>query len=517
MKSIRSDLPRLKLVLFSTIIFSLAAHAYMFFTFAPSHDSMVYMIVTDADIPLVISNGRFMQPVYWLLRGRLPAPWLVGMLSVLYIFLSSYLIFDALDIRRRSATILLCGIFATDIAVTATAATYLYTLDTYTLALLFATAGTYLLEKLPPWRGILAAVLCFVCCMGLYQAYIDVAIGLALLLLIRHILDGERFSSLWKRALRYGVSLLAGAVLYFTLVKFIQHLSGVAMITDYNSLNGLLESSPLATLLRIPQTYFEFVAQLLSPLRSYNTPVILLCRGLLVLVGLLLWVRCIRARHIRGLELFALLLCAALLPLGLNFIRVLDPAWVHTLMIYSFCLIYIFLLLPLELSDPPSRPVTVSKTLTVGLCAYSIVFNIIFANGAYFKKQMLYEVTSQYAFSIMEQVERNPDYEMGVTPVAVIGSFYDTLAGWQDDALFAPYRHMVGSNGTFGITTVWKFSHYCQFILGHPINAIQNEDELASMAYDPAIQSMPLFPKDGSCAMVDGVMVIKLSDPVAEE
>ena len=348
MKSIRSDLPRLKLVLLCTLLFSLAAHAYIYFSFAPGHDSMMFMIATDDEVTLQISNGRFLQPVYWLIRSRLPAPWLVGMMSMVFLTAGGYFMAAALGLERRLSVALLCGVLSVNLTVTDTNATFIYTADTYLLAMAFACAGVWLWERLPR-GGALAAVPCFTCCMGLYQAYIDVAIGLALLLLMRRALEGERFSGLWKRALRYAVSLLAGAALYYVLVMLVQRLAGVAMSTDYNSLNLLLDSDPVSLLRLVPMAYYDFFRKLFSLRLSYNPPVIVLCRILAMLTGLLLWVRRIRAQHVRGLELLVLLACAALLPLGLNFVYVLAAGVTHELMIYSFYLIYALPLLPLEL------------------------------------------------------------------------------------------------------------------------------------------------------------------------
>lgn len=354
MRPIRSDLPRLKRALFYTLVFSLAAHAYMYFTFAPSHDGLG-IVSSSGEGFHQLALGRFMEAPYWFIRGRLAVPWLVGILSMLYLSGGCYFIMAALGIERRSSAVVLCGILSTNLAVTASNATYLLWADSYMLAMLLACAGVWLWERLPRW-GALAAVPCFVCCMGFYQAYIDVAIGLALLLLMRRALDGEPFSALWKRALRYGLSLLAGAALYYAAVKLSLALTGVAMAAGYNGLTNLLDSD-LPTLLRlVPRAYRDFF-RFFADDHSYNPLPVRLCAAALGPLGLWRWIAVVRARHIRGPELAALALCAALLPLGLNFVCVLSGGMVHHLMIYGYFLIYIAVLLPFDREDyPPGGP-----------------------------------------------------------------------------------------------------------------------------------------------------------------
>ncbi len=509
MKSIRSDLSRLKLVFLCTLLFSLAAHAYMFFTFAPGHDGLESLIETAEETTWQISLGRFMQPVYWLVRGRMPVPWLVGLLSLLFLAASSYLIVSVLGIERRLSLVLLCGVLSVNLTVTASNATYMPWTDVFMLALLLACLGAWLWERLPH-GGALAAVPLFACSMGLYQAYIDVAIGLALLLLIRRIMDGEPFSSLWKRALRYGLSLLAGAVLYYALVKLILTLTGVAMSEGYNGLTNLLKSDLVSLLRLVPDAYSDLSDQLFSLQLSYNTPAVVLCRSLIGLLGLALWVRCVRIRRIRGLALLSLLLCAALLPLGLNFVYVLSAGETHGLMTYSFVLVYALVLLPFEDWTPPRRSVCFCRKAVTLLCAYIIFFNVVFANGAYFMRQLLYESSSQYAFSIVEAMERDPAYEPGVTPVAFIGRIERSYLSREMDECFDVYQDMVGIYYDTSVTSYYKFASYCELLLGHPINLVLQEATLTEIQYRRATLLMPVFPKEGFCQMQDGVMVVKL-------
>ena len=524
MPRFKDDIPRLKRVFFWTLVFGLAAHAYMYFAFAPSHDGLCYLVATDSEVSLQLSNGRFMQPVYWLIRGRIPAPWLIGILSILYQSLAIYFILQVTGIRRRISVILACGIFSTNLTITATTATYIYTLDTYMLAPLLACTGVWLWERFEKW-GFLAAVPLLVMTMGLYQANIDVAIGLALLLLIKAVMEGETFPALWRRALRYGLSILAGGICYYLVVKLSLALTHTALSSDYNGLTQLFDDSILSVVKRIPYAYLNFAAFFFSPLRTYNTLAPCLFRLLIVLLGLCMWVRCIRRRPVRGRELAFLLLCMTLLPLGLYFVCVLFTGYTHDLMHFSYFLVYVLLLMPAEPSSvflQAQEPGTAAPECRIGwprfcqgaagvLCACMIFHNIIFANGAYYYKRMIYDASSRYVFSIVETIETQPDYEPGVTPVLFIGEVpFSAAARTITDDAFSQYSLVTGMWNSTAVTYDSTFWGYSTMLLGHPLNTYvpsQQADELRSLS---EVRDMPPFPHDGYCKMINGVTVVKL-------
>lgn len=69
-------------------------------------------------------------------------------------------------------------------------ATYTYETDAYLLAMLLACLGVACLEKARLVPGICGAAVCFCLCLGIYQAYIQFAVGLFLLVLLRQAVQG---------------------------------------------------------------------------------------------------------------------------------------------------------------------------------------------------------------------------------------------------------------------------------------------------------------------------------------
>ena len=76
----------------------LAAHGFAFANLFPNHDSTV--VVFDAQWTMYVL-GRWAQNFYFpLIRGKVAAPWLIGIFSTVYIALSGYCIAAVLRLRR---------------------------------------------------------------------------------------------------------------------------------------------------------------------------------------------------------------------------------------------------------------------------------------------------------------------------------------------------------------------------------------------------------------------------------
>ena len=73
-----------------SVLFAFAASGYRYLSLGYSGDST--MIYEGGDWLYQISLGRFLQPLYWMLRGRIVAPFIVGLFATGFLFLSVFLI-----------------------------------------------------------------------------------------------------------------------------------------------------------------------------------------------------------------------------------------------------------------------------------------------------------------------------------------------------------------------------------------------------------------------------------------
>lgn len=135
---------------------------------------------------------------------------------------------------------------------------------------------------------------------------------------------------------------------------------------------------------------------------------------------------------------------------------------------------------------------------------------MICSNGAYVYTKLVYDQTARQTTAIMAQVQQLPGYEEGVTPVAFVGDFTDSLFAYENPA-FSRYAegdlHQVNSALTYDGTIKWWFQH----VMGSTANVVANQAQLNAWAKDARVEEMPVYPYDGYCAMIDGTAVIRIS------
>ena len=98
---------RMKLSMLGTAFFSLAANGFSYMNFTPQHDALIESFWYSRSH--LIGLGRFLLNGYMVVRGKLPMPWAAGMLSMLFLGLSVYLLTRTLRMDTRAEILLTAG------------------------------------------------------------------------------------------------------------------------------------------------------------------------------------------------------------------------------------------------------------------------------------------------------------------------------------------------------------------------------------------------------------------------
>lgn len=109
---------------------------------------------------------------------------------------------------------------------------------------------------------------------------------------------------------------------------------------------------------------------------------------------------------------------------------------------------------------------------------------------------------------ITARMEETEGYVLGETPVAIIGSLSES------DMMVSREGFEGFGTGTYensSLTYYKTYEKYFDFVAGYPVNLLEEEEAL-KLAEKDEVQSMPCFPDMGACKMIDGTMVIKLSE-----
>lgn len=497
------DWPRLKLCFAATALCMLLAHGFAWFNLFPSHDGTILFF--DADV-VMLQLGRWVQlPYYRFLRGKISMPWLTGMFSVLWTALSVYLVSDLLKLRRK-ATMAFAAVFGTAISITLLNATYNDKSDPFTCAMFLAFLGVYAVRCCRrPWLGVVLCGGCLCLSMGLYQGYIEFAIGLFLLCLLRDCLTRDLpWADYLRRGFTSVAALLLGGVLYAVSMKAVLAYKHLELIDSYNGLQQMGRSGPTVWLSRLPGAYKQVFTTLLG-YDVWNNRGMRLATALCLLLALACLVLALRRKPRRVLAQTAILL--VLLPLGLNVVFLLSEQAPTLLMLYPVYLVYALVLLLTETDTAPRS----AAWLACVLCAFLTLENVIYANGAYTYRKLVYENTRGQVYTIMAKVQDLPGYVEGETPVVFSGDFTDSNFTYHNDLLRQYEEGDTGLSGsaiTYDGTIKWWFAN----IMGSGARVVNTQAELDAWAENPAVQAMPSYPASGCIAMVDGAAVVKLSD-----
>ena len=463
-----------------------------------------------------IQYGRVFVPGYrFLLRSSFTLPWLIGVLSLFYISIAVFLTVRLFDVRSDVLTVLIAGIFTVNITVTATAATYIHDLDCDMLSLALAVFAVYLWKKYD--KGFLYGMIPLCLSIGLYQAFISTAITLILLYLIMQLLDGEPFAVVFKKGIRSIGMLLGGGVLYFLSMKAIGYITGIALVSgEYNSMDTVFSMSVPNIISTACKGYKETLFRIKTVPSLYPQNVMIPIHFAMVgLAGIFILLR-IFQKEIKVKEKILTLILIALLPIGMDVVYTLTGGISHDLMHFAMWLVYLFVLLVawrVVEQCKSLKPLWKYGQRAVLVCLISVVLwgNVQTANAAYLKKDIEQQANLSLFTRVVDRMENYDGYVTGTTPVVFVGepgSVLSTVPGF--DPL---YLNMTGCWTPFVVDQdkQIRYSAYFDYALLNPA-VMADPNTWDRMHVDSRVTAMPCYPTEGSVAIIDGVMVVKLGE-----
>ncbi|MGN0978456.1 MAG: glucosyltransferase domain-containing protein [Faecousia sp.] len=521
MKCLRQEIEQNKkwliYALLATFFWGLAAHMYCFTNNSFSHDSLNEFHAAIFGNEWKIRSGRIFVPLYRdLFRSDATLPWLIGIMALLWICLAVFLTIRMFRIESKVLIFLTAGIFAANISVSATAATYLHDLDCDMFGLLLAVAAACLWDRVP-W-GFAAGAGLIAVSLGLYQAYISVTITLVLIICILDLLHQQSFRYVFFRGIKAIGMLLLGGVLYYIAMQTVVRLSHVQLASGrHNFMDTAAQLTPKIFLQMVIGAYKDCFHRLMNAYSSYPAVMIRGATILLLGVSVIAVISGLRNKNVRIPERILCVVLIGLLPLGMNVLYVLTIGNVHDLMVYAIWLTYLLALLSGDWLVKRWKECGHAVKEKTGKCLNQmcmllvllILFgNVQFSNGMYLEKDMEYDAYLSLMTRVVYRMEDYDGYVPGETPVFFSGlpqnhnpsipgmREYQSVVGmWSTDVLYTPERI--------------RFQAYFDYILCTPVNLVE-EEQWEAMWEDPRISELPCYPAGGCIAMIDDVLVVKL-------
>ncbi len=506
-KVFRLDRRRILKVFLLTAVFFFAAHLYRFLSLGFSHDSLV--LNQSGDDFWQLSLGRFMQVFYHRVRGDIPAPYVVGLLSYVYLAASVCLLTDLLALSSTLSVSLVCMVMCSNATLTFASGTFIPWLDAYMLALFFAVLCVFCAVRLPKAGWALAPLSLFVS-LGLYPSYSEIAAILCLIVLVGDALGGLSFRPLFLRALKLLFVLAAGFALYAVSLKLLFAFTAYQPADSYNSVARLNDLDWVSLPGLIRDAYVFPFTWLAHPKTAFARPVAL-CYLLLGVFTCAAAARLAFARRISPACAGLLVVFLLLIPLAANFVYVLTQGMMYELMIYAF---FFMLVLPAYLFDRlrADRGFFRFAAGAAALC-FALIYgsDTMFCHQFFLRRELGYDATRSLATRILERAQAVEGYEHGVTPIVFSGVVsgsalaaerpgFETSAAL-DDALYS---------FTYEATYPWFFTR----IMSDSTRFV-SEQERVRLIYSDEVLAMPVFPAEGSLKMIDGVLVVRLNRTLA--
>ena len=497
-------------VLLSVAVFSLLAHGYRYLSLSFSGDAMLLSQTGEAAYQL--SLGRFLQPVYWLVRGDITTPWLIGLFATAFLMGSALIVVQLLGLHRPLHIALACGILTANETLAVSNATYLPWTDVYMLALLLSLMGVYADRTLR--RGWLVSPIFYALSLGLYQSYLPAASTLILLLLLLDTLDGAKAGEIWKRGLLSCVSLVLGLLLYALALRLLLTATGGQASQDYNGV-GRVGLVPLAQIPALLQGTFLMPLRLLFspsdvPAMTWHITTVPVALNWLIfgLTAVLMVLRA-KPRGISGYLTAAFLLL--MLPLGMNFVQFIAKGIASGLTIYAYNLAY---LLPVALgvrtegAADRRRLARFASCSAGALLAVFLALNIRNAHAMAFKRDVEFSATTAAMTRLLDQAERTEGYIPGETPVVLMGMLPSSAISMERPG-FEQIAKAQGMRYTYGASYETGNYWYLEMALGEPIRLVSHEERVRLSAL-PQAAALPAYPAPGCCRMIDGYLYIRI-------
>lgn len=491
--------PVWKTAFFAAVILGLLIHMPILVRDIPNHDGLDSMYFDQN----MITSGRWFLSVACGVSSYFNLPWVIGVLGLFYLGITSVLLTEFLEIQKGGTAVLVGGLLAAFPALASTFA-YVFTLDGYMLALLLAVSAPLFVKKYK--RGFIAGGVALAFSMGIYQSYLSFAMLLSLYGVLLLLLSGDAWREKLKGICNYLFMGMIGAGLYYLLLQLLLKIQGKEL-ASYQGISdmGAADVSFLSAFKDIYTDFISFSARsgiLFKNLFSIAAFGLLCGLALVLLIGVI-----IKEKKYTDIRLYVMILLLALaIPVAANVILLVSPAVnYHLLMRYQWVL---FPILTIAFADKYGRNGLSRFVLLIAggvlIFHYALTDNIAYSN-----LEKKYERTYAYCLRLADRMEQTEGYYQGI-PIAMIGVVSDTQYPLTD-ITGEVTGSITGMTGDYLLYTRTNYQAFFKHYLGITINLVSDEEMLE--IYDsPEYRAMGTFPQQDSLKVVDGILYIKLEN-----
>jgi len=515
---IRSIPMNLRIAAFSTILFSVLTHSYVFLNKFVNADS--YRTFFPRELALI--EGRWLSPFVESFRGVYAIPWLIGVYGTSLLVISCVLLVHMFEIESKINAFLIPFIITT-FAAFAYAYMFDYIVVSHNLALLLSIYCVHLTNK---YRyGWVPGAIVLMLSLALYQTFLAITMGLSVYFILNNIL---LHSNKIKQTLLYGYRfiLLGGVGIAIYMGSF--YLSRI-LVPDFPTRTaeritlGQVPITDLHTLVpKSIQNFFSFFMPSNTErvgIYPYNyTPDWLFYLYIIMFSLILVFIISvvIKRKIYRPINLLFIFLLLVSIPVSLNITNVTAPlVLLSPMRVSPFVLIMVYFIV---FHEKYSETIASKKAkrVTKSLVLFSVTIiglhNMQKSALVYFQHHVQYERTFAFHNRVLSRIEKTNGFHRDM-PVAFVGTILASPHSYTGfnrseltfDEVFTGYGGFFAGNST--ATQIFTFIDsylgvYLSRATDDQINRIRNTEEFTNMT---------AWPDFNSVGIVDGVLVVKLN------
>jgi len=486
-----------------TVIVGLIAHIYKFTNHLPNWDSLMDYYYPSHNM---IHQGRQFQFLPAAIRGFADQPWLIGILCLIYMGISMAAIVDIMDMHKP----LSIAMSAAVVVVSPTVISgwgFMFTADGFASAYMLSVLAVFVTLK-KRWGWIVGGILLAVS-MGIYQAYLPVAMALILLWLLKEILTMQSHhldKLFWKQMGRFLLLGCEAVVLYKLSLEFLSYMEAIPVV-DHQGIGSIHFPNMTEIVNAVISSYVDSVYYFtgsISDLSIYGilNAIAIICLGVFI-ISLVIKQKLYKQWD----KLFLMIISIILYPCVSHiFYFITNGVEYHALMQFPLVLPYVLLFCLYEETKEYLIGVHWASVVSMLLLGYVL---ILAANQAYRAETLSYEKTYAMVGRMVDRMEQLPEYNEA-KHIAIIGNLEGTdnsilgdspaLAGYTEGFFITHQKHVVAMlDEYFGVC-----------LTGVDDAAIESLQTLTE------VKAMPQWPQNGSVIQIDDTIVVKLSEKVEQ-
>lgn len=498
-----------KIAFFSAAIITLIVHLFVFSNALPNHDSLS-VLYGDSDMTI---SGRWFLTYANGISSYFDIPWLIGIISTIYIALTVVIIVDIFKVKNPVVIFIIAGLISTFPAIPKTFQ-YMFTADGYMLSMLLAALTVWfsVFERRKPIHFIMACITVCLSC-AIYQSYVSFALLLMLCYFVYEVLENKHSTKeLWLYVLKqigvYGI----GMAVYYAMWRILMVVKNIQAtdyqgISDMQNLGSFFEVSipfrlfdgTVKSLKMFSKTFFE--RSLSDDISLYAVlNIIFLAVAFAVLV--ICFIK--SGLYKRKMQCF-MVICAILLFIPcahIWFYATLD-VWYYILMEQPVCVLYILIVVLCErwLSIKPKNLIALFFTLM-------IFNNAILGNISYIYLHKAYEYSYANGLEIMVRIR---DFDESYEDIAFVGHVPNAML--RDMEKTAKDQAYLISAFQY---TDFLFDHvHTTLFLKNALHVdldFADDQRVEALSENEDVEKMGTWPSKNSMKVIDNTLVIKLSD-----